>query len=367
MARGGSANNRLDRTLLVACMVLSFVALVLPGPLREPVAGVLRQTLLAPMVVLQEQAELSRRAFLEHDTVTNRRDAVALRAMNVTVLEMENERLRDLLGLGSRLHWGFVPAEALHGRGIRDEFSVILSAGGRAGVQRMSPVVAPEGLVGVVDNVDPTMSHAMLWTHPDFRVSAMSEDASAFGIVQAHAGSGPGKYLIEMHGVPFRTSIKPGTMIVSSGLGGVYPRGIPIGRVIGETTTSETWARTYLIRPAVFPSDVSSVMILRPDRVAQGVENVWAVGAVADSTVRRIVTAGDSMARHAALAEAQARQAAQDSMRRDSVRAAGGNVPAPATPRPAPPEGGAPRDSARRDSVRRDSVHRDTTHLPRTI
>lgn len=372
MARVGRASNKLDRTVLAAFAALSLVALMLPGQVRESVASGLRRSLLAPMLVLQERSELSRRAFLAHAAVTSAHDSVSLRAMGVTSLQEENSRLRDLLGLGSRLKWGFVPAEALHGRGVRDEFGLTLSAGSLAGVQRMSPVVAPEGLVGMVDNVDPTISHAMVWTHPEFRVSAISEDASAFGIVQAHLAAGPGRYLMEMRGVPFRTSIKPGTMIVSSGLGGVYPRGIPIGRVIGETKTTETWARTYLILPAVFPADVYSVMVLRPERAARGMDNVWAVGQIADSTVRRIVVAGDSLARTAALAEANARQAAQDSVTRDSVRATGAPVDTAAARIAALRRDSARRDAVRRDSVRRDSLRRapakrDSAGLPTVI
>ena len=359
MARLGRSNNRLDSTALLICAVLSLIALVLPTQVREPIASGLRRGILAPLLRLQQSAEESRRALTTHDAVVSQRDSVALREMGVESLETENVRLRDLLGLGSRLKWGFVPAEALHGRGVRDEFGVTLSAGSRAGVQKLSPVVAPEGLVGVVDNVDPMISHAMVWTHPDFRVSAMSEDASAFGIVQPHHESGAGRYLMEMRGVPFRTSIKIGTMVVSSGLGGVYPRGIPIGRVLGETKTAETWARTYLIRPAVFPADVYAVMILRPDRATAGVDNVWAVGTIADSSVRKVVAAGDSLARNAALAEATARQAVQDSITRDSLRRAG--VPEQSI---VPPDSlaRAKRPILRRDSVRVDTTHRDTLH-----
>lgn len=393
MARIGRASNRLDRAALAACAALSIVALALPAQIREPIASSLRRSVVAPLLMLQERAELSRRAFLAHDAVVAQRDSVALRTMKVVSLEEENDRLRALLGLGARLQWGFVPAEALHGKGVRDEFGLTLSAGSNAGVAKLSPVVAPEGLVGVVDNVDPTMSHAMVWTHPDFRVSGMSEDASAFGIVQAHVAPGPGRYLMEMRGVPFRTSVKPGTMIVSSGLGGVYPKGIPLGRVIGETKTAETWARTYLIRPAVFPADVASVMILTPERVARGVDNVWATGTVSDSVVRSIVAAGDSMARTAALDEARARQAVQDSIARDSLRRAGivptdtTHAPAtaapvttpPATPSPVPAPRAttptvtpAPRPVApvRTDSVRRDTIHRprrDSLGVPLTI
>jgi rod shape-determining protein MreC len=371
VARLGRSNNRIDSTVLVICAILSLIALVLPTPAREPVANVLRRSLLAPMLLLQQRAEESRRALTNHEAIVSRRDSVAWGAMSARSLRAENVRLRDILGLGSRLGWGFIPAEALHGRGIRDEFGVTLSAGSLAGVQKLSPVVAPEGLVGVVDNVDPSISHAMVWTHPDFRVSAMSEDASAFGIVQAHLESGPGRYLMELRGVPFRTSIKTGTLIVSSGLGGVYPRGIPIGRVVAETKTAETWARTYLIRPAVFPADVYAVMILRPDRATAGVDNVWAVGTIADSSVRKIVVAGDSLARTAALAEATARQAAQDSITRDSLRKAG--VPeqqivpetTAAVRRPVIRRDSVRPDTSRRDSVRRAPVvRRDTSAVP---
>ncbi len=373
MARLGRSKTRLDSTVLIVCTVLSLITIVLPTQVREPIASVLRRSVLAPMLRLQQRSEESRRALATHDAVVSQRDSIALRAMGIQSLQAENTRLRDLLGLGSRLKWGFVPAEALHGRGVRDEFGVTLSAGSMAGVQKLSPVVGPEGLVGMVDNVDPSLSHAMVWTHPDFRVSAMSEDASAFGIVQAHLSSGPGRYLMEMRGVPFRTSIKPGTMVVSSGLGGVYPRGIPIGRVLSETKTPETWARTYLIRPAVFPADVYAVMILKPDRASAGVDNVWAVGTVPDSSVRKIVVAGDSLARTAALAEASARQAVQDSVTRDSLRKAGVPEQVILPPdsvararRPVVRRDTSAADSSRRDSLRRAKLRRDSAAVPRS-
>lgn len=327
-------NSRLDRIIVGTCVLLSLLALVLPATVREPVASVLRQSILAPMIMLQERAELSRRAFMLHEERIQARDSVTIRALSVAALQSENGRLREIIGLGARLKWGFVPAEALHGRGVRDAYSVILSAGSNAGVRRLSPVVAPEGLVGTVERVDPTMSQAILWTHPDFRVSAMSEDGSTFGIAQAHLGAGPNRFLMELRGVSFRTELKPGILIVSAGLGGTYPRGIPIGVVMSELKTPESWARTYILRPAVSPSDINSVMILRPERVAEGVEGVWQQGGPTEATLRAILAAGDSLARSAALQEAAARRAAIASMRTDSIRAAGGGTTAPAVQPP---------------------------------
>ena len=369
MARAIRSNTRLDLIVLTACVVLALAALALPNTMRDPVATGMRRSFLAPLVMLQERSEKGRQSLLAADAKQAHLDSLSLASMRAGELEGENDRLRKLIGLGARVRTGFIPAEALHGRGIRDETTVILSAGSRAGVTRLSPVIAPEGLVGVVDQVDPTMSHAMLWTHPDFRVSAMSPDGTAFGIAQAHLTGATGGYLIELRGVPFRATLKPGALIVSSGWGGVWPRGIPVGTVLQEIKTTEGWARTYLLRPAVNPSDVYSVMILRRERLAKGLEGVWQSVAQADAAAQRVVVAGDSAARSAALAEAAARRAVIDSMARangaaplgaaDSVRAV--------APRPAPVRRPPPADTGRRDTTRRDTTRRDSVPPPDTI
>jgi rod shape-determining protein MreC len=203
----------------------------------------------------------------------------------------------------------------------------------------------------------------------------MSSDGTAFGIVQAHAASATTGYLMELRGIPFRSQLKPGALVVSSGLGGVWPRGIPIGTVLQEISTVESWARTYLLKPVVSPADVGAVMILRNDRVTKGFENVWSSVAAAEAAAQRIVVAGDSAAKSAALAEAAARRAALDTMRRDS--AAGGPVSVPGGLPPelmpdtvsrvaAPADSAAAaaaaarREAARRAAARRDSARRDS-------
>jgi rod shape-determining protein MreC len=299
------------------------MSMVLPPTMREPVASTLRRSLVAPLVRLQRGAERWRGAYLSSMREELRRDTLALAAARVPTLESENERLRQVLGLASKLQWGFIPAEALQGRGRVEDFTITLSAGSNAGIRERSLVVAPEGVVGLVQTVDPTMSLAILFAHPDFRVSAMSADGSAFGIVQPHIpGSGGPKqssfaqserWLLEMRGVPFRSTLKPGAVVFSSGLGGIYPRGIPIGVVLGEIKTAESWARTYLLRPSVNPAEVTAVMVLTPQRGTSGLTNIWGNIVSVDSATKKIVASGDSLARQAASAEAAARRAAIDS------------------------------------------------------
>lgn len=381
MARGGAArlSGRFDTVVFVGCVILALVASALPASMRDPVASGLRRTIVAPLVGMQRSAERWRAAWLESEAKTLQRDSLALEFSKARALEVENDRLRKLLGLGSKLTWGFVPAEALHTSGQAEDVitTLTLTAGSKAGVSQYSPVVAPEGVVGMIQTVDPRLSIAILYSHPDFRVSAMSADGAAFGIVYPHLGVGPSelvdRYLLELRNVPFRDTLKLGTPIFSSGLGGTWPRGILIGAIVHDLTDkAEGWSRTYLVRPAVNPAHVTSVMVLTPQRATQGVGNIWADAAQVQSALRGIVASGDSIARQAASAEAVARRATFDSIR----RAGGGLVPSPIDTTldsaalaardsvrrvaAAARRAAARRDSIRRDSLRRDSLQRDT-------
>jgi rod shape-determining protein MreC len=352
---------RVDAGLLVGCVVLSLVATALPEKDREPIAGALRRTVVAPLVGLQKGAERWRIAWMSNEQRQIAADSVAMRAVDAEALRTENEQLRKALGLGSRLQWGFVAAEALHNTtpGEPVVTTLTLTAGSTSGVQQYSPVVAPEGLVGTIYKADPSMSIAELYTHPDFRASAISADGQANGIVYPHGDRGTGSeaYMLELRGVSTRVSLKPNTVIYTSGVGGTFPRGITIGTIVSEIKTSEVWTRTYLVRPAVIPSKATTVLVLTAQRVTQGIGNVWGGSIVnGDSATRRIAAAGDSLARRAAQLEAEARKAALDSVRAatiDSVQRAIGI--AATTPAPAPDTAAQRklRDSLRADSARK--------------
>ncbi|HEY3286842.1 MAG TPA: rod shape-determining protein MreC [Gemmatimonadaceae bacterium] len=326
--------------MLIACVLLSLAALVLPSSIRSAIAGALRGSVVVPLASLQERAEVSRRAVLSYDASVRVTDSVHLQATQAEVAFAENERLRRLLGLGAALQWGFVPAEALHGRGLGDDYAMTLTVGRNEGVEPFSAVVAPDGLVGMIERVDARSSVAIVWPHPDFRVSAMSADGSAFGIVYPHLGAGATRFLLELRGVAFRNALRPGTLIVSAGLGGVYPRGIPVGYVISELSTAEGWARSYLLRPAVRPADALTVLVVQPRRAKEGVASAWQTAV--DSALRMVVGAGDSLARRRADSLATAERHRLDSLqalqpRPDSGAAAAAAPAAPVTKPPVRP------------------------------
>lgn len=322
MATSNSIRARADVLLLAFAIILSIMALMIDA---TPVAQVLRRTVVAPLVGLQQGSERWRNAWLEREEIALARDSSALRAMNAQALVAENDQLRKLIGLGRRAQWGFIPAEALQTsveQGFDYVQNVTLTAGSNAGVKKGSAVVAPDGLVGQVITAEPTMSIAILYTSPDFRASAMSADRTAFGIVYPHSRGNSlrdRQYFLELRNVPFRSVLKPGVAVFTAGLGGVYPAGIAIGTVVRELEVNPGMSRTYLLAPSVSPSNLTSVLILTPQRSSQGVGNIWTSAVSIDSATRSIVKGGDSLMHAAAELADRQRRATLDSAKRVAI------------------------------------------------
>ncbi len=68
--------------------------------------------------------------------------------------------------------------------------------------------------------------------------------------------------MMVLDGAPYQVTLSQGTEIVTSGMGGVFPRGIPIGRIARLVSQEEGWAKSYLVQPAVYPDAVREVMVV---------------------------------------------------------------------------------------------------------
>src|SRR5881397_774020 len=245
--------SRADTLVFIGCVLLSVAAMSLPDRVRDPFTRAVRQWVLAPLLALQQQTDLLSASLERYDAVVAQRDSAALAATFVPELRSENTRLRGLLGLGARLASGYVPAEVLHAAEPTSPLTFVVAAGRKQGVKPLSAVVS---------TVDAQTSVVVSWAHPEFRASAMAADGSIYGIVAPHGSEGPRTWLLELQGVAYSQLVPEGTLILTSGLGGVLPRGIPIGTVVGVAGEAAGWERTYVIRPAVHPAAVTHVMIL---------------------------------------------------------------------------------------------------------
>src|SRR2546427_7170119 len=181
---------RADTLLFIACVALSVAALSLPDQWRDPLAQGLRQSVLAPFLFLQRQTELLAAARYRYDGVVAQRDSMALAATFMPELRSENARLRSLLGLSARLSGGYVTAEILHHPEPTNPLSFVVSAGKKEGVRRLSAVVSPEGLGGLVAAADGQTRVGLGWAHPEFRAGAGPRGGGGVGLPPPPRGEG---------------------------------------------------------------------------------------------------------------------------------------------------------------------------------
>ncbi|MEO8451873.1 MAG: rod shape-determining protein MreC [Gemmatimonadota bacterium] len=257
----GRASSRGDTLRFLLCLALSGVALVLPAAWVYPLTTAIRETALLPVVWVQQRAEEDRGSRARLKAVTAERDAAALKAQSLTGILTENERLRALLSLRQKITFPTVAAEVLHQVSATDGRTLLLSAGRRAGILPGDAVVSAEGLVGLVVSAGPASSIAMTWAHPDFRVSGVTEDGSVLGIVGPASTPNASEAFLEYRGVPYRDTVPAGTLVLSSGISGQYPKGVPIGRIAGIRREELGWERIYRITPLANPGQISHVLV----------------------------------------------------------------------------------------------------------
>jgi rod shape-determining protein MreC len=257
------------------------VLLFLPTVYREAVARSVRATVLRPVLAIQQGAVERGARFDDPDRLRAERDSLAAFMIGQSTLSAENRQLRELLGLNRRLPPSFVPAEVVRvpGRGADGFFQ--LTAGAQRGVGAGAPIVAASGLVGRVRSVDDRISFAIDWMHQEFRASAMTVDGTVYGILEPRRGPG-GEPMLALTGTPRHVELEEGAVIVTSGHGGVFPRGIPVGVVAGAEGAEAGWQRNYLIRPFVSPAEMTYVLVLGAPQEAldgQDLAEVWGIRA----------------------------------------------------------------------------------------
>ena len=173
----------------------------------------------------------------------------------------ENRRLRRLLVLRDRLPLGTLPAEVIArewGGWVR---SLTVNRGRGDKIARLTAVIAPEGLVGRVVEVRPGAAIVQVLTDPTSTVGAHAVRTRTSGIVEGDPRGGVRFKYMARDG----SGITPGDVIVTSGLGGLFPRGIPIGRVTAIDDRGSALFHYAVLAPAVEFARVEEVLLLTGD------------------------------------------------------------------------------------------------------
>lgn len=184
-----------------------------------------------------------------------------IEALRVTETDEENRRLRRLLALKESL-----PIETLAGEVIAREWggwvrSLTVNRGRSDHVARLTAVIGPEGLIGRIVDVRGGSSVVQVLTDPASTVGAHVVRTRTPGIVEGEPrGTLRFKYMARDGG-----SIQVGDMVVTSGLGGLFPRGIPVGRVRTIDDRGSALFSFAQLAPAVDFARIDEVLLVTGD------------------------------------------------------------------------------------------------------
>ena len=216
-----------------ACLLAGLFFYLIPTGPQQNIASGIRLTLLRPFVDIRSALSAARSRSREADMLRAQVDSLrAWVANNAPAIE-ENRRLRILIGLAPMVERSYRAVSVHRPGNLGSQSTIVLDRGYEQGVHGSSPIITADGLAGRVLEAHPSLSIGMDWSHPDFRASVMSEDGELYGVVGPEPATFGGAERLILTGIPYFEVLADGTLVVTSGRGGVYPRGVPVGRVGG--------------------------------------------------------------------------------------------------------------------------------------
>lgn len=201
----------------------------------------------------------------ENKELKSKLNELAQLKANVQSLEDENEKLRDILDKEESLS-DFEPIQAtVIGRdpGRWNEL-VIINKGSTDGIKANMSVITSSGLIGKVKNSRQFTSTVQLLSSNDpmNRVSA-----EVLGGEQIHNGQIEGfdreQEMLLLKRIPYEAKIEKGQLVQTSGLGGIFPSGLPIGTVEEVIPDEYGLTQTAYVKPGADFYDIEHVMVAK--------------------------------------------------------------------------------------------------------
>src|SRR3989440_5700291 len=205
----------------------------------------------------------STQAQLVEDNATLRARTLALSqsAQRYEAAEAEAAQLRRLIGAAEKIEVKAMPAEVLYAG--RDPYShkVFINLGAKQGVKPGSPVADEVGVVGQVTRVHPLVSEVTLLTDQDHAIPVQVLRNGLRAVAFGGGASG----MLELRFMSPNAEIQNGDRLVTSGIDGTYPAGLPVATVVRiERDTEHTFARA-VCKPAAGGDRGRYVLVLSND------------------------------------------------------------------------------------------------------
>ena len=188
----------------------------------------------------------------QNDQLRTENESLRRQANTFAEIGRENLRLRQFINLKERTASRTMGARVI-GRDASNWWkSIQIDRGTQDGIRENMPVINADGLIGKVISVTRDEARVLLLIDPNCKVSALLQDSREQGIVSGSDNA----FGIEPHClmtfVDRKARVKNGETVITSGLGGIFPKGIPIGAATRVRTNPQTGMYQDVdVRPAV--------------------------------------------------------------------------------------------------------------------
>jgi rod shape-determining protein MreC len=182
----------------------------------------------------------------------------------VQELKKDNKELRDVLGEKETLRdLKPLPATVIGRNPDRWHEMIIIDKGNLQGVKKNMAVVTASGLIGKVKSVTQFSSTVQLLSamDPKNRISAIVQGTTdVYGLVEGYDKE---KKLLMVKAIPSSAKIEKGQTVITSGLGGIFPKGLMIGKVVEVNPDQYGLNQTALVKPGADFYDIKTVMVTK--------------------------------------------------------------------------------------------------------
>lgn len=200
----------------------------------------------------------------ENQTLRERLEALEARNSALLEFEFENKSLRGLLAMKGQQKIDGVVARVIGYDPSSWQRAIVIDSGLTEGIEPGMAVISGSGLVGQVTSVGRGSSRVLLISDPLSGVDALVQGNRARGIIE---GDGDGNYVWKF--VLREEEVKIGDRIISSGLDGVYPRGLLIGVVTEVNSRPDSMFHDIRVQPSVRMEKIESVIVVSPSSHAE--------------------------------------------------------------------------------------------------
>lgn len=236
--------------------VLQSWILTAAAPLASAVATVSRAATGAADAVLETFSARSENVLLKKELAEKSRELFQLRA---ELDQVARERRLSAAPVLPRV-MGTAPVLLVQRRaGL---YGALVGAGSHSGVVAGSPIAVAEGLVGRVVTVGIGVSRVQLLLDASAAAGARIVRTGELGVVR-----GDGRGALTLNNIPTASRVRAGDFVESAGIDGIYPRGVPIGRVDSVSRGSDLFLEIR-VRPAAPFARLTDVLVLAPSPAA---------------------------------------------------------------------------------------------------